>query len=236
MGHLNINSIRNRLDALSLVVKNNVDILMICETKLDDSFPTAQFLLSGFSAPYRLDSNSKDSGILLYIWEDIPSRLLNSKFKIGLETISVEVDLRKRKWFLNCSYNPNKNLISNHLECLNRIMDDFSKNYDNVNFLGDFNTSMNDNTITSFCSLNDLATLIHQSTCYKNPDKPTCIDLILTNCPNFFQQNNFFEISFSDFHMMVITKLKMGFQKLKPHIMAYLDYKHFVNEKFRSDI
>ena len=74
---------------------------------------------------------------MLCIREDIPSRLLNSKSKTGIETISVEINLRKRKWFLNCSYNPNKNLISNHLECLNRIMDEFSKNYHNVIFLGD---------------------------------------------------------------------------------------------------
>ena len=35
---------------------------------------------------------------------------------------------------------------------------------------------------------------------------------------------------------MVVTELKMGFQKLKPHIAAYRDSKHFDNEKFRSDI
>ena len=236
MGHLSINSIRNKFDALSIIVKNNIDILMISETKLDDSFTTAQFLLHGFSAPYRLDRNSKGGGILLYIREDIPSRLLNSKFKTGIETISVEINLRKRKWFLNCSYNPNKNLISNHLECLNRIMDEFSKNYDNVIFLGDFNTCINDNAMKSFSSLNDLTSLIDQPTCYKNPDKLTCIDLILTNRPNYFQQNNVFETGLSDFHMMVVTELKMGFQKLKPHIVAYRDYKHFDNEKFRSDI
>ena len=112
---------------------------MISETKLDDLFPTAQCLLHRFSTPYRLDRNSKFGGILLYIKEDIPSSLLNSKSKTGTETISVEIDLRKRKWFLNCSYNPNKNLLSNHLECLNRIMDEFSKNYENVLFLCDFN-------------------------------------------------------------------------------------------------
>ena len=73
---------------------------------------------------------------MLCIREDIPSRLLNSKSKT-IETISVETNLRKKKWFLNCFYNPNKNLISNRLECLNRIMDEFSKNYHNVIFLGD---------------------------------------------------------------------------------------------------
>ena len=99
MGHLNINSIRNNFDALSLMVKKNVDILMISETILDDSFPTAQFLLHGFNAPYRRDRNSKGGGILLHIREDIPSGLLNSRFKTDIETISVEINLRKRNWF-----------------------------------------------------------------------------------------------------------------------------------------
>ena len=36
--------------------------------------------------------------------------------------------------------------------------------------------------------------------------------------------------------MMVVKELKLGFQKLKIHIVAYRDYKHFDNEKFRLDI
>ena len=36
--------------------------------------------------------------------------------------------------------------------------------------------------------------------------------------------------------MIVVIELKMGFQNLKPHIATYRDYKHFDNEKFRSDI
>ena len=89
-----------------LIVKNKVDILMVSETKLDGSFPTVQFLLHGFSVPYRLDGNSKGGGILLFVREDIPSTLLNGKSKTGIESISVEINLRKRKWSLNCSYNP----------------------------------------------------------------------------------------------------------------------------------
>ena len=88
-------------------------------------------------------------------------------------------------------------------------MDEFSKNYENVIFLGDFNTCINDNEMTSFCSLNDLISLIDQPTCCKNPDKPTCIHLILMNHPNYFQQNHVFETGLSDFYMMVATELKM---------------------------
>ena len=66
-------------------------------------------------------------------------------------------------------------------------MDEFSKNYDNIIFFGDFNTCINDNAMTSFCSLNDPTSLIDQPTCYRNPDKPTCIDLIHTNRPKYFK-------------------------------------------------
>ena len=85
--------------------------------------------------------------------------------------------------------------------------------------------------MTSFCSSNDLTSLTDQPTCYKNPDEPTCIDLILTNLPNCIQ-NNVFETGLSDFHMMIVSELKMRFQKLKPHILPYCEYKHFDNEKF----
>ena len=47
IGHLNINSLRNKFDFLVTQVKGYVDILMISETKLDESFPTGQFLIDG---------------------------------------------------------------------------------------------------------------------------------------------------------------------------------------------
>ena len=40
MGDLNINLIIIKFNALPLIVKNNLEILKISETKLDDSFPT----------------------------------------------------------------------------------------------------------------------------------------------------------------------------------------------------
>ena len=54
---------------------------------------------------------------LVDIHEDINSRILISKLKCNIETFSVAINLRKKKWFLNGSYNPHQNLISNHLEC-----------------------------------------------------------------------------------------------------------------------
>ena len=39
LAHININSIRNKFDILVQQIINNVDVLMISETKLDNSFP-----------------------------------------------------------------------------------------------------------------------------------------------------------------------------------------------------
>ena len=51
---------------------------MISETKLDQSFSTNQFMINDFSAPLRLDRNDKGGGIIPYIREDIPSRLVST--------------------------------------------------------------------------------------------------------------------------------------------------------------
>ena len=81
---------------------------MISETKLDDLFPSVQVLIKGFSAPYRSDKNSKGSGLLFYIREDIPSKIQPCSSKCDIETLLVEINLRKRKWIFNGSYNPKK--------------------------------------------------------------------------------------------------------------------------------
>ena len=78
VGHLNINSIRKIFDALSFIIDTNIDILLISESKLDDSFSSAQFRLKGLFTPYRLDRNSKGGGLLLHLRDGFQSRFLNS--------------------------------------------------------------------------------------------------------------------------------------------------------------
>ena len=76
IAHLNVNSLRNKLEFLKEQIQDNIDILIISETKIDASFTIGQFLLNSYSTPFRLDRNAHGGGILLYVWEDIPSKLL----------------------------------------------------------------------------------------------------------------------------------------------------------------
>ena len=38
-GHLNINSVRNKIDGVRYIIGNNIDIFLISETKLNETFP-----------------------------------------------------------------------------------------------------------------------------------------------------------------------------------------------------
>ena len=76
IGHININSIRNKFEPLVSFINNNLDILMISESKTDDTFPDSQFLIEGFPVSYRLDRTNKGEWMLLYIREDIPYKCI----------------------------------------------------------------------------------------------------------------------------------------------------------------
>ena len=200
---------------------------MISETKLDETFPAAQFFLQGFCDPYRFDRNRNSGGIMLYIREDIPSRLIEKKLRNNSEYFFVEINLRKKKWLLCCSYNPHKNSISTHIDFLRRERDLHSSNYENFILLGDFNSEMTDKNLKDFCNLYLLKNLIKKPTCFKNPENPKTIDLILTNRPRSFCNSDTLETGLSDFHKLTVTILKMFFKKQSPNVISYRNYKIF---------
>ena len=88
--------------------------------------------------------------------------------------------------------------------------------------------------MTCFCDNYNLKTSIKQPTRYKNPDKPTQIDLLLTNAPRSFQSACVLETRLSDFDLMTLTVMRKCFKKLQPRIINYRSYNNNSNEKFKS--
>ena len=78
VGYLNINSIRNKLDAVREIVLQSLDVLMIAKTKIDASILTGQFAIEGLATPFRVDRNANGGGLLVYVRSDMPSHRLNS--------------------------------------------------------------------------------------------------------------------------------------------------------------
>ena len=155
----------------------------------------------------------------------------------SIEGFFVEINLRnKKKWLISCSYNSPKTSLSNHIVALSKSLDLFTTKYERLLFLGDFNAGMEDSSIKIFCSNYSLTSMINKLTCYKNPDKPTCIDLILTNCPRSFQNSRVIETGLSDFHMIIVAVMKTSYRKIEPRVINYRDYKSFSNEGFRESL
>ena len=95
--HININSIRNKFHLLTSDINNKIDILMISETKLDNSFPNGEFIIPGYTEPYRKDRNCYGGGILLYRRSNIPSKEIpNSRLSSPSEGFFVEINLRRK--------------------------------------------------------------------------------------------------------------------------------------------
>ena len=105
LSYININSIRNKLDDLSTIVSNNIDVLCIAETKLDNSFPEPQFFLKGYKKPYRLAVSDSSGGLLTYVNSDIPStRLTSYTFPKDIQCLVIELNLLKQKWLVFSIY------------------------------------------------------------------------------------------------------------------------------------
>ena len=105
IGLLNINALANKFYALNLIKRDKLDILVLCETKLDASFTERQFFLTGFKKPYRLDRNKHGGGVMVYVRDDIPSvELKKHTFSKKMEAIFVEINLRKNIFLLVGTY------------------------------------------------------------------------------------------------------------------------------------
>ena len=214
--YLNINSVRNKFKNMSSLISENVDILIVAETKLDSSFPTAQFLILGFHHPFQLGINRQSCGLLVYVKGSISARVLTS-FSTPADTqiIVFEINLRKEKWLFVGIYKPPSLNSQYFLDTLSDLLDFYSNHYDNKVILGDFNLKPTDSLIMTFLNEHDLINLIKNNTCFKG--EGSCIDLILTNRKFLFKNSTSFETGLSDHHHLIYSMLKTTFHKEEPN-------------------
>ena len=237
IAHLNINSIRNKFDLLKELISNNIDILVISETKLDPSFPPGQFHIDGYMPPIRADRNRHGGGLLIYIKEGVPAKevsLRNSTAK-DVEAKAIEINLHNIKWLLIGIYRPPSQSKDFFLEEMRKNFEKFCTKYENFLMIGDFNLSEDDDSLDQFMQELNLENVVKVPTCFKS-DSPTCIDLILTSDKRKLANIKAIETGLSDFHAMVVTTLKGSFHKKGPRIITYRDYSKFDNHTFREKV
>ena len=86
---------------------------------------------------------------MLFVSDDIPRKLLSLENK-PKEGFYVEINLRKTKWLLCCSYDPSRSDINFHLEHFNRNLTLYSSCYENFMIIGDFNVEAINSAMSVF--------------------------------------------------------------------------------------
>ena len=125
------------------------------------------------------------------------------------------------------------------LGCISQVskaLDFYSEKYENFLLVGDFNFEIKDKPLKDFLINHGLSNIVKEKTCYKNPQNPSCIDLILTNKPLCFQNTKCIDIGLSDFHLLVVSSFKAKFDPGKPKLIYYRDFKNFDEKNFWHDL
>ena len=240
--HLNVNSYRHKYISIhDILAKKNktkhVDYLALSESKLDDSFPIAQFPAHDYSL-YRQDVSSSSGGLLVYVRADLPHRRLNhAEINVeGFESLCMEITVGKTTTILSCIYKHPK-LKNDVFKCyLSNMADSALRTHSDPVLLGDMNCCPTKTTvIQDFCDIYGCTNLITEPTCHKS-DISTLLGVILVTNPHKYLDTLNSECNISDFHNIIGAATRRFAPSLKPHRIVYRSYKSFNDADFLFDV
>ena len=149
------------------------------------------------------------------------------------ETISLELTISNKKWFIMFAYK--SPIESNKLTFFNEVSNTLNKTvnkYDIILVTGDLNINFSNSKMDTNNYLNDfidtfsLANIVNSKTCFKTLNG-TLLDVMLTNKPKFFCKTCTTETGLGDYHKMILTFLRTSFRRIPSKNIVYRDYKRF---------
>ena len=124
--------------------KLQLEYFVLSETKLADSFPSAQFSIENFEIRNRRDRGKNGGGLIKFVSEGfITKKIKEYETKIS-ETIASEFTISKKKWFCLCvSRPPTSANLDIFFEELENSMSKAVNKYGNLMVMGDFIIDLN---------------------------------------------------------------------------------------------
>ena len=86
----------------------------------------------------------------------------------------------------------------------------------------DLNVEGHNGFLKEFCNIHNLKNLIKVPTCFKNPDFPISIGVMLTTSYRSFHNSCAIDMGLSDFHKIIVTVIKSHFPKREPKIVQHI--------------
>ena len=239
VAYLNINSYRHKVvDMRDNLKETPVDILGIAETKLDDSFPNAQFSIDGYRT-FRKDRNQHGGGLFVYVRSDIPCRQIKTLEWTNIESIVLELHVNKTKYLIVTTYKP-PNVHNNTFTLeMTDFMDIATRDLSNIWVIGDLNFDLRDRVkgepLRDMCDVYGLKQLINEPT-NMTRHGPSLIDVVLATKATLSSSSGSVNTGLSDTHNMVYTTLKVRAPRLPSKAITYRDYKCFQEDLYIEDV
>ena len=176
--------------------------------------------------------------IKIYINDNLPHRLLKQFSGIyhGIDYLTFEIIVKSRKWYVSYLYRPPNVNESILCDLLNVLSDEFISNNNLYVAYGDLNCNwFKYNALSDLCEIYGMVNLIEQPTCFKG-DKPTLVDVFLTNRPKCFSGVCNTDLGTCDFHNCICVSSKMFAPSHSKHKITYRSMKHFSESAFQNDV
>ena len=242
IGYLNINSLRNKISDLSVIMKtSSLDYFILIETKIDESFPTFQFNVEGYEIRARRDRDKYGRGLIEFVRRRLICKRLRDYEPKYNECLCSELTFTHKKWEGFSIYrSPASSNFSTFFEELTIFLSKGILKYENLLIMGDFDIdkkskSLGYDKLDEFCDLLNLTNLIKSETCFTKNHK-SLRDLFLTNTALSFQKTHVSDTGLSDYHKLITTFFKTNFSCLRPKVLSYRNYKNFNESKFLNDL
>ena len=214
------------------------EILAVSETKLSESFSLSLYKVPNYRAPYRQDRNDKGGGILIYVKECIPHRIIkeHSGCYQLIDYITIELTTRHGIWNLVYIYRPPRVHENVFLKFMSNICETILPKGKLSVFFGDMNFNLCvDNHLGELCEIYGLSNLVKDPTCFKG-QTPTLLDVFLTDKPSSFTGYLNCDLGISDFHNFVCVASRAHAPALLKKQIKYRSMKKFSEDLFKSDI
>ena len=247
IAHLNINSYQNKFEEMrEIIQKLRIQVMFIGETKIDSSYPDAQFTIPGYQL-YRSDRKKGGGGLLAYASSNVICiRLKVPASYITVESLVLDVELKGRRVIVAGLYRPPKSLVNTYQfqleEEINHFCDWASLQGHAFVLLGDLNLDRlrpdkpEGKLLIDIEETHGLECMITEPTRIQTRagrTTKTLIDVILTNEAQLFVQSGIYEPGLSD-HPLVYVLMQDKQLKSSPELSNSVQLRTLMRRNFKN--
>ena len=185
---------------------------------------------------FRKDRGRFGAGLMFYVDEQIPSKVLSlESIPMDTELILQEFTFKNQRWLCVGMYRPPSQNEKYFIEHLSKTLGQLSCQYGKTMLIWDFNLTINNKRLQNVTTTFDLECLIKKQSCFQSSN-PTSIDLIFTSKKEFVKNTDVIEAGISNNHSLTVTALKSVLLKGNAKTKLYWDCDSFIIDHFKEDL